>query len=111
MGWQVQNAGGNRLQVLAVRLPHGQFKSEGLRFEPTIDLESGKEINFAIVVRCHEPPGLVTENAFLIFQVEFLAESWRVFVRVQVIVDAEGTPVASVASITTQKVGFSGVQS
>lgn len=111
IGWRVHNAGVSTIQLLGVRLPHGQFKSAELRFEPAIDLPSGMAGNFTIAVRCHEPQGLVTENAFLIFQSVWLADAWRIFVRIRVIVDAKGVPETRIESITTQRVGFSRVQS
>jgi hypothetical protein len=92
-------------------MPHGQFKSEEIRFEPPLDLAPGANEQFQTSVRCHEPSGLVTENAFVIFHVIWLAQRWRIFARVSVVVDADGTPAATTESITTQKVGFSGITS
>lgn len=111
VGWSVQNQGADSLRLLSVRLPHGQFRAEEHRFEPMLDLAPGQKTEFTISVRCDEPPGLVTENAFLIFQVVWLDKPWRIFVRIRVNVAEDGRPTSSVESITTQKVGFSGVTS
>jgi hypothetical protein len=111
IGWQITNSGTDSLRLLAVRLPHGQFKSDKLRFAPALNLIPGEQTQFQITVGCKEPPGLVTENAFLIFQITWREEAWRLFVRIRVVVDEKGRPSAKVESLTTQKVGFSGVAS
>lgn len=74
---------------------------------PTLHLASGETAQFQTSVRCDEPPGLVTENAFVIFTVDWLATAWRIFVRIRVVVNPEGAPETTTELITTQKVGFS----
>ena len=107
IAWLLTNRGAQRLRLQAVRLPHGQFKSDKKRFEPAIDLEPGEQTQFQIVVRCEESPGDVTENAFVIFYVVWWNDPWRVFARIRVAVSADGTPQATTELITTQKAGFS----
>jgi hypothetical protein len=107
--WRIANLNSQPLELRAVRLPHGQFKSAEQRFSPAIHLTPDDSAEFEVSVSCDEPAGLVTENAFLIFQVVRLDERWRIFTRVRVTVDAIGTPVATTELITTQRVGFSGV--
>jgi len=107
--WRIANLNSHRLELRAVRLPHGQFKSAERRFEPVIHLAPKEHVEFQVLVSCDEPAGLVTENAFLIFQVVRLGEPWRIFARVRVTVNTSGTPVATTELITTQQVGFSGV--
>jgi hypothetical protein len=107
--WRIANLNSQPLELRAVRLPHGQFKSAEQRFSPAIHLAPDDSAEFKVSVSCDEPEGLVTENAFLIFQVVRLDERWRIFIRVRVTVDAIGTPVATTELITTQRVGFSGV--
>jgi hypothetical protein len=105
--WRVANLDSQPLDFRAVRLPHGQFRSAERRFSPAIHLAPDNSAEFDVSVSCDEPEGLVTENAFLIFQVVRLHERWRIFTRVRVTVDAMGTPVATTELITTQRVGFS----
>lgn len=105
--WRIANSNSQPLEIRAVRLPHGQFKSAERRFSPAIHLVPDDSAEFEVFVTCDEPEGLVTENAFLIFQVVRLDERWRIFTRVRVTVDAIGTPVATTELITTQRVGFS----
>jgi hypothetical protein len=107
----VENRGAKRLQILAARLPHGQFKSEELLFAPPLELLPGQGDTFQVSVRCDGPTGPVTENAFVIFQAIWLRESWRIFARIRVVIDPDGRPTATTESITTQKIGFSGVRS
>ena len=107
--WEIKNVAPLPVKLVAVRLPHGQFKSEELRFEPAIDLPAQQEIRFQIPVRCAEPAGLVTENAFVILHIDWRGAPWRIFVRVRVVVNEKGEPSATTELITTQEVGFSGV--
>ncbi len=109
IGWTITNTGTGSLVVVSVHLPHGQFKSDEHRFEPALALAPGESDQFQVAVRCAEPPGLVTENAFVIFSVIWSGEAWRIFVRVRVLVNAQGEPETATELITTQKVGFSGV--
>ena len=109
--WLVENESANTLHILAVRLPHGQFKSDERRFEPAIELSAGERRQFQTFVRCDEPAGLVTENAFVIFSINWLGEPWRVFVRLRVVMTSDGRPETATELITAQKVGFSEVNS
>ena len=111
IAWSVKNTGRHPLRILAVRLPHGQFKAEENRFEPGIDLKPGQATRFETLVRCDEPPGDVTENAFVIFQVIRRGEARRIFTRIRVVVSPDGRPLTTTELITTQKVGFSKVKS
>ena len=107
--WQVTGRSAEPVELRSARLPHGQFKAEELRFDPAMVLAPGKPRQFDTRVRCVEPPGPVTENAFVIFHASWRGGSWRIYVRVRVVVDAQGKPGSVVESITTQRVGFSGV--
>lgn len=107
IGWRVVNQGAEPLRLLSVLVPHGQFKAEEQTFEPPMVVNAGEAIEFHTVVRCHEPAGLVTENAFLIFNAIWLDAAWRIFVRVRVLINSTGEPETGVELITTQKVGFS----
>ena len=109
IGWTITNKGAGPLSVVAVRLPHGQFKADEQRFDPPVSLAPGESDQFRLAVRCEEPPGLVTENAFVILSVIWLGEAWRIFVQIRVVVNAEGKPETVTELMTTQKVGFSGV--
>jgi len=109
MGWAVENRGDESLAIHSVRLPHGQFKSDELRFDPARVLPPGEKVSFTIPVRCHEPPGWVTENAFVIFYATWLGQRWRIFARVRVTVAGDGSPETAIESITAQKAGFSGI--
>src|SRR5574341_1711337 len=90
--WRIRNTAAHSLRVVSVRLPHGQYKAEEEHFEPALLLSAGEQANFETRVRCDEPPGLVTENAFLIFQALWLDEAWRIFVRIRVTVNADVEP-------------------
>ncbi len=107
IAWAVKNSGSHPLRIVTVRQPHGQFKAGEMSFDPAYDLKPGQETQFENSVRCDEPPGLITENAFVIFRVIWSGEPWRIFARVRVVIDPDGKPQAVTESITTQKVGFS----
>ena len=105
--WTIANKGARAIAILSGRLPHGQFKSAEQRFDPPLEIGEGGQVAFRALVRCDEPPGLVTENAFIIFQVLWCKKPWRIFVRIRVVVEQTGEPGTSVQLITTQRVGFS----
>jgi hypothetical protein len=105
--WRITNKRTGPIAISSARLPHGQFKSDELRFDPLLEITDGAQARFRVLVRCNEPPGLVTENAFIIFQVLWFKEAWRIFVRIRVVVQQNGEPQTAVELITTQRVGFS----
>jgi hypothetical protein len=111
--WKVSfligNEGTHVLTFAGARLPHGQFRGAEQKFIPPVRLDAGEKFEFAAKVHCQEPAGLVTENAFIIFLVDWIDERWRIFVRLRVIVDASGAPRTNTESISIQKVGFSGI--
>jgi hypothetical protein len=109
--WLVENKSANTLHIVEVRLPHGQFKSDERRFDPAIELTAGEGRQFQTFVHCDEPAGLVTENAFVIFSVNWLGEPWRIFVRLRLVMTSDGRPETATELITAQKVGFSDVDS
>jgi hypothetical protein len=104
--WRVKNVGQHSIRLLSVRLPHGQFKSEELGFEPALDLPPEGEGVFYNIVHCAEPPGEVTENAFVIFRAAWLDGSWRIFVRISVTMLRDRNLRTAMQSVTTQRVGF-----
>jgi hypothetical protein len=107
--WQVESLGGDALEIIFARLPHGQFKSDEQHFAPALDLAAGGSAEFQSLVHCDEPAGLVTENAFVIFHCQWRGDAWRIFIRMRVTVTADGEPQTATELITTQKVGFSGI--
>lgn len=109
IGWEIENCGNDAIRIWSARLPHGQFKSAEQRFMPVIELASGERKLFQSAVKCNEPAGLVTENAFVIFHCDWRAEAWRIFVRIRVGVNERGEPETATELITTQKIGFSGI--
>jgi hypothetical protein len=107
--WRIQNLTEQPISFLAARCPHGQFRSEERSFVPPLQAAAGKSATIEMPVLCHEPAGAVVENTFLILSTEWREEKWRIFVRLRVMVDEEGIPGTAAALITTQRVGFSGI--
>ena len=105
--WTIANNGAGTIAILSARLPHGQFKSPEQRFDPPLKLDQAGQVRFRALVHCNASPGLVTENAFIIFQVLWFDEMWRLFVRIRVVVEPSGEPQTAVELITTQRAGFS----
>src|SRR5262249_44605869 len=97
----------NPLRVQSLRLPHDQFESENKTFEPAVDVNGGEDLEIQMPVRCDELAGYVIDNAFAIFDVIWLREPWRIFVRLRVVVNSDGKPQTDTQVITVQKVGFS----
>jgi hypothetical protein len=111
VAWIIENKSARTLEILAARLPHSQFKADEIRFVPALHLAPKERGQFEVCVKCHEPVGLVTENAFVIFSVIWSGEAWRIFVRIRVVVGCDGKPETATELITSHKVGFSGVTS
>jgi hypothetical protein len=107
--WRIQNLTEQPIRFLAAWCPHGQFRSEERFFDPPLQAAAGKTATIEMPVRCDEPAGAVVENAFLILTTEWRTYKWRIFVRLRVMVDEEGIPGTAAALITTQRVGFSGM--
>ena len=107
--WEVENLGSDVLKIVSVRLPHGQFKSDEQRFTPALELAGSAREQFESLVHCEEPAGLATENAFVILHCQWRGETWRIFVRIRVIINTNGEPETATELITTQKVGFAGI--
>ncbi|MET0691252.1 MAG: hypothetical protein ABWZ38_09485, partial [Candidatus Binatia bacterium] len=57
--WTVENKRAQSLKISSVRLPHGQFKAQQIKFENVINLTGGASVEFETLVHCKEPPGLV----------------------------------------------------
>ena len=109
IGWEVANTGDQSITILTARLPHGQFRSGEVTFEPPMDLRPHESEQFQTTVRCNEPSGPVTENAFVIFLLTWMEQSWRIFARIRVVINDAGMPQTTTESITTQRAGFSGI--
>jgi hypothetical protein len=108
--WALRNFAQQPLRVNSVRFPHQLFRSDERVFHPPIDLNEGTEIVFEQIIQCDERPGLITENAFAIFYATWFGASWRIFVRLKVIIEADGDPRATTELITAQKAEFSGLE-
>ena len=106
MVWRIENLGQRPLRVLAVRLPHGQFKASEQRFDPAMVLDHGEGAQFATRVACDKKAGTIVENAFIILEACWLDNPWRIFVRLRVAAAANDRPSAVIELITTQRMGF-----
>jgi hypothetical protein len=78
-------------------------------FDPPLQAAAGQAVTIEMPVLCGEPVGAVIENGFLILLVEWLDKQWRIFVRLRVTINQQGVPETATELITTQRVGFSGV--
>jgi hypothetical protein len=107
--WRLQNLTEEPITFLAARCPHGQFRSEERFFDPPRNAAAGRNAIIEMPVLCDEPAGVVVENGFLILTTEWREDKWRIFVRLRMTVDKEGIPGTAAVLITTQRVGFSGI--
>jgi hypothetical protein len=107
MMWHIENMGRRPLTLSAARFPHGRFKAAEQRFEPPIDLGPDERSEIETLTVCHEPPGAVVENAFVILTVIWLGTLWRIFGRLRITIDSHGQPDALTEFITAQRAGFS----
>ena len=107
MGWQVQNLSERRIELLAARLPHSQFRCGEIELAPPPEILAGESASLELLVECSESPESVVENAFLILRVLWSGESWRILARLRVLFDEQGAPRTITEVVTTQPVGFS----
>ena len=107
VAWQIRNLGKQPLQIMTARLPHGRFRSKERELPAALTLLPGQSTRLEVSVACHESPGTVVENAFLILRVLWQDEPWQVFARFRVVFDEHGGPETTTELITTQPVGFS----
>lgn len=101
--WRIENLGQQPLRILAARLPHDRFRTEEQGLVPAPMLSGRESAQLELPVECHEPPGAVVENAFLILRVLSLEEPWRVFARLRVAFDDEGGPQATTEVVTVHR--------
>jgi hypothetical protein len=105
--WQIANAGGEPLELVATWLPHGRFRASEHVYRPPRPLPPGAGVRLARVVSCEGAAGEVVENAFLILRVAAAdGRPWRVLARLTIHFDPAGHPHQRLARLTCQPVGF-----
>ncbi len=100
--WRVFNRGDSPVQALSCWLPHDQFNSERLRFQPPLELQPFGTLDLDIMVTCEEPPGTSFDAAFVILEILSEESRWRVFARHLITVAEDGIPYADCKSVTIQ---------
>jgi len=108
IAWNVRNLGAEPLLVSEVWLPHGRFRVPRQRYNPPITIKSGGAEAFFFTVAVDEGDGVEVENGFVILGVFWREELWRIFARVRVTFQPDGTPRPSTESYSVQRIGFSG---
>ena len=103
--WRVTNEGVRPVRLVAVRAPHGRFRSDPV----DLGLVVGDAATVDQTIRIDAVPGEDIENAFVIFIAVIERETWRVLFRVRVRTHSDGTPSPIVEAMTTHRVGFSEV--
>jgi hypothetical protein len=105
--WEIKNLSRAPLTIVAVRLPHSQFRSPEQAISPTLKVPPQGTVPLGIDLACPETSGIVIENAFLILRVLWRQNPWRILARLRVAIDTDGAPQSVTELITTQRVGFS----
>ena len=103
--WRVTNEGTEPVRLVAVRAPHGRFRSDPVDLSVVV-AEAGAVDQ---TLRVEAAPGEEIENAFVIFIAVIERQTWRVLFRVRVRMRDDGTPAPIVEAMTTHRVGFSEV--
>jgi hypothetical protein len=107
VAWCMQNLGQEPYAVLSTWLPHDKFSSHQRTIDQPLRLLPGESMLLELPVTCHEPPGSVVDNAFLILRLLSVEQLWRAFARHRVVLDDTGTPQHVCQAISVQRVGFS----
>jgi hypothetical protein len=105
--WTIENRSSEPLRIREAWLPHGKFRSPRREFEPELVLGSGEETRIAFAVSAVEEAGIIVENCFVIMNVAWRGEAWRIFARITVMFEEGSAPSPETVLITTQPVGFS----
>ena len=106
--WRIHNLGREPIVLLSTWLPHDKFAHPRQGIDPSVQLAPGGSTVLELPVACHELPGSVVENAYVILRVLWLGQPWRVFVRLRITVDNASIPQHLCESITVHPVGFAG---
>jgi hypothetical protein len=107
--WRVQNNTADPMRLLSIRVPHEKFRATEKTFERPLEISVGTSVTFDMTVFCNQPQESIVENAFLILLIDWRQAHWRLFVRLQIRVNKQAMPDTVIASITVQRVGFSGI--
>jgi hypothetical protein len=107
--WRVRNQTEKAMRLVSMRVPHGKFKAEECKFVPSVEIAAKDSFLVEVAVTCDEPPDTTVENAFLILLADWQQSQWRFFVRLRIRVNHQGEVDTVTESITSQRVGFSGV--
>ncbi|MEK7862872.1 MAG: hypothetical protein AAB295_06360 [Chloroflexota bacterium] len=100
--WRVTNEGPDHARLVALRAPHGRFRSEPVDLNIVV-IES---VVVDQTLRIEAAPGEEIRSASVIFVVVSEHETWRVLFRVRVRVEDDGTPAPQVEGVATERVGF-----
>jgi hypothetical protein len=104
--WRLHNRGGAPLSVESAWVPHGRFRGESrLTLEPARHIGPGQSTELELLVHAQEAPGTVVENTFLILLVVAQQAKWRVFTRMRVEFEPDGTPRPVPEVLTLQSSG------
>ena len=106
VSFDVANLGGEPLVLLKAWLPHGRFPCAQQPL-PDLVLPPDGRTTLSFEVAFDEQPGVEVENAFVILQVRWRYDIWRVMTRLTVTADHDGAPQAATQLVTTHRVGFS----
>ncbi len=107
VAFDVGNRGAGPAVLLGAWLPHGRFRCPE---QPLADLvlPPGGATQIAFEVAFDERPATEVETCFVILQVRWQDEPWRVMARLTVTAGGDGAPRAATQLVTTHRVGFSG---
>lgn len=103
--WRITNESTEPVRLLAVRAPHGRFRSDPVDLNVVVAQAAAVDQT----LRVEAAPGEEIENAFVIFIAVVDRQTWRVLFRVRVRMATDGTPAPIVVAATTERIGFSEV--
>jgi hypothetical protein len=106
VSWRIANIGSARLDVHSAWLPHDHFNAKERALKPALSLGPAESVELGLPAACADPPGAEIENAYVILRATSQGRAWRIFARLRVTLQPDGSPRVLVERVSVQPVGY-----
>jgi hypothetical protein len=102
--WTIGNRSNSLLSINEIRIPHDQFRGVDLGFNPPIQIPPKSSGTITTIVQYSEPPGSTLTYPFVIARAHWNDLPCRLFGRLRVEADEQGSPRTTCEEVTVQPV-------